>query len=711
MPRVKYDIDDYSNREMNDTEIVKRLLTYVKPFIKPIIISSVLVLLIVGLDLLGPIFISIVLDSLAMETIPKLRILLVVITYLVSLGLLAFTTYKQRIILQITGQKIIYNIRRDVFNHIETLSIAQFNKVPIGKFVTRVSSDIDKLNMLYTDVVINVLKDVLMIVGVFVVMSLLSPRLTLWLAGLVPIIFIASYIFRRFSRKAYRKVRRNVSIINAFLSEHLSGMKLIQIFNREEKKYSEFKQKNTVLKKSYYQQILTFSLYRPFMYMLYILGLIIVLWQGSGLVLEGYITFGVLFAFTQYVRRFFQPIQNLAAQFNTLQSAFTSGERIFDILDTEPDVQDKEEANELTDVKGKIEFKNVWFAYNEAEWNDLISLDNLNNNKVNKTDIINPNIIEAFIDNNSLFFKLSDKEIIKANELINDKDISFAIEDEYLIWQDSNNIKHKLVSIDILKQTINHNNREIEFEIEENMLRYRYLDEMEWVLKDVSFVVEPNQTLALVGATGSGKTTIITLIARNYDIQKGKILIDDIDIRDVTMSSLRKHIGQMLQDVFLFSGTIESNIRLRNENITDKDVLSASKYVNADKFIQKLPNKYDEIVRERGNNFSSGQRQLLSFARTVVHKPQIMILDEATANIDTETEMLIQESLKKIMSIGTMIIVAHRLSTIQHADNIIVMQKGKIIERGNHQELLKLKGHYYQLYRLQYDKSIEDANI
>jgi ATP-binding cassette subfamily B protein len=596
MPRVQYDIDEVTTRDMKDSEIIKRLLSYVRPYIRPVVISFILVVFIVALDLLGPYFVSLVLDKLALDDIPGLEILLIVIIYLLSLGLLAFFTYKQRIILQVTGQKIIYNIRRDVFNHMEYLSIAQYNKVPIGKLVTRVTTDIDRLNMLYTDVVVNVLKDILMVLGVFVVMLFLSPLLTLWLFGLVPVIFVASYIFRRFARKAYRKVRKNVSIINAFLSEHLSGMKLIQIFNREEKKYQEFRDKNNVLKRAYYQEILTFSLYRPFMYMLYILGLVIVLWRGSDLAIQGMMSVGVLFAFTQYVRRFFQPIQNLAAQFNVLQSAFTSGERIFDILDTEPEVQDEDEAIELKEVKGKIEFKNVWFAYNEGEW----------------------------------------------------------------------------------------------------------------VLKDVSFVVEPNNTMALVGATGSGKTTIISLIVRNYDIQKGQILVDDVDIRKIKMSSLRSKIGQMLQDVFLFSGTIESNIRLRDENITDRDVLSASKYVNADYFIQKLPDKYDELVRERGNNFSSGQRQLLSFARTIVHNPQIMILDEATANIDTETEMLIQESLNKIMNIGTMIIVAHRLSTIQHADNIIVMQKGEIIEQGNHQDLLKAKGHYYQLYRLQYDKKIDE---
>lgn len=598
MPKMHVDIDDYQNREMNDSEIIKRLLRYVKPYLRPIIISFLFVVLIVGLDLLGPYLVSIVLDALGMDVIPTTRIIIVVIIYLISLGLLAFFTYKQTIILQMTGQKIIYNIRSDVFNHMERLSIAQFNDIPIGKLVTRVTSDIDRLNTLYTDIVVSFLRDGLMVIGVFIFMAILSPSLTLWLLALIPVIFIASYIFRRFARNAYRKVRKNVSIINAFLSEHLSGMKLIQIFNREKKKYDEFHDKNSTLKNSYYQEILTFSIYRPFMYVLYILGLIIVLWQGTGLVLDGYMTFGVLYAFTVYVRRFFQPIQNLAAQFNTLQAAFTSGERIFDIMDTLPDVQDKEGAIELDKVKGKIEFKNVWFAYEEDDW----------------------------------------------------------------------------------------------------------------VLKDVSFVVEPNQTMALVGATGSGKTTIIKLIARNYDIQKGQIFLDDIDITQIKLSSLRSKIGQMLQDVFLFSGTIESNIRLRDENITDRDVLSASQYVNADQFIQKLPNKYDEPVRERGNNFSSGQRQLLSFARTIVHKPQIMILDEATANIDTETEMLIQESLKKIMSIGTMIIVAHRLSTIQHADNIIVMQKGVIIEQGNHQTLLKQKGHYYQLYKLQYDQKVEEEN-
>ena len=592
----EYDIDINRKRNMSDMEIIKRLLRYVKPFIKPLVIAFVLVLIVVGLDLLGPLFIAEVLDSLGEDNIPITRIIIIVVLYLVALFVGAFVAYKQTIILQITGQKIIYNIRQDIFEHIERLSISQYNKVPIGKLVTRATSDVDTLNMLYTDVIISLIRDVLTLVGVFVIMFIKSPILALYILALTPAIFLVSYIFRKFSRKAYRRVRTNVSIINAFLSEHLSGMKLIQIFNREDKKYKEFVDKNRKLNHSHYERVLAFSLYRPTIYLLYIAAVIIILWEGSYQVIDGVISFGVLFAFTQYISRFFQPIQNLAEQFDTLQSAFTSGERIFEILDTSPVITDKEEAIELENFKGKIEFKNVWFAYNEGEW----------------------------------------------------------------------------------------------------------------VLRDVSFVVQPKETMALVGATGSGKTTIISLIVRNYDIQQGEILIDDINIKDIKLDSLRRNIGQMLQDVFLFSGTIESNIRLRDETITDAEILEACKYVNADQFIQKLPEKYDEPVRERGNNFSSGQKQLLSFARTLVHKPSLMILDEATANIDTETEKLIQESLKKMMNIGTTIVVAHRLSTIQHANQIIVMRKGKIIEIGNHQELLKQKGHYFQLYQLQYDKNIAD---
>jgi len=592
MAKSFVDIDIVKNRSYSDMTIIKRLLIFVKPFLKELILATVLVFIVVALDLIGPLFISATLDSLGEDPISFSKIIIIVVLYFVALVIGAFVSYRQTILLQTTGQKIIYDIRRDVFNHIESLSIETYNHVPIGKLVTRVTSDIDTLNMLYTDVLINLFRNIVTIVGVFVIMFIADWKLTLYISSVVPFVALASFIFRKYSRKAYRKVRANVSIINAFLSEHLSGMKLIQIFNREERKFAEFRNKNQDLNQSYLQQTFAFSLYRPLMYMLYVIALMIVLWFGSLQTIAGVITFGTLFAFTQYINKFFNPIQELAEKFDILQSAFTAGERIFEIMDTLPTIEDKPEAIEIGELKGKIEFRNVWFAYQPDDW----------------------------------------------------------------------------------------------------------------ILKDVSFVVNPKETLALVGATGSGKTTIISLIVRNYEIQKGQILIDDIDIRDIKISSLRDKIGQMLQDVFLFSGTVESNIRLRTEEITDSEILEACKYVNADKFINRLPQKYDEPVRERGNNFSAGQRQLLSFARAISHKPTIMILDEATANIDTETENLIQESLKKMMNIGTMIVVAHRLSTIQHSNKILVMQKGRIIEAGTHQELLKLKGHYFNLYKLQYDR-------
>jgi ATP-binding cassette subfamily B protein len=558
-----------------------------------------MVMFVVAIDLVGPLLISEAIDTLGETPIVFSRIVIIVVGYFVLLGFGAFVAYNQTMVLQTSGQKIIYNIRADVFKHIESLSVDTFNHIPIGKLVTRVTSDTDTLNTLYTDVIVNFFKYSITIIGVFVIMFIKEWRLTLLIMTVVPFVALSAFVFRKFARRAYRKVRANISIINGFLSEHLSGMKLIQIFNREERKFQEFKRKNMDLNQSYLQQTFAFSLYRPLMYLLYVIALIIVLWFGSIQVIGGLLSFGMLFAFTQYINKFFHPIQELAEQFDTLQSAFTSGERIFEILDTKPQIIDREDAVELTKLKGKIEFRNVWFAYLEDDW----------------------------------------------------------------------------------------------------------------ILKDVSFVVNPKETLALVGATGSGKTTIISLIVRNYDIQRGQILIDDIDIKNIKLASLRQRIGQMLQDVFLFSGSIESNIRLRDDAITDLEIIESCKYVNADKFINKLPQKFDEIVRERGNNFSAGQRQLLSFARALSHKPSVMILDEATANIDTETEVLIQESLKKLMNVGTMIIVAHRLSTIQHADKIIVMQKGRIIEEGNHQELLKQRGHYYNLYQLQYEAETKGKRL
>ena len=442
-----------------------------------------------------------------------------------------------------------------------------------------------------------------MLIGVIVVMYLIDWRISTILLCFLPLILVSSVIFRSLSRKNYRKVRKSFSVMNAFLNENISGMKITQIFNQEKQKEQEFNRLNEDIINSRKNDVKIFSVYRPFITLLFYSALACVFGFGTyfcikdGIVcnplLSSVVTLsviGIIQIFYSLVSKFFNPIQNLADQLNALQKAFTSCERLYNLLDIKPDFRDKEGALEIEHFEGDIEFKNVWFAYKDEEW----------------------------------------------------------------------------------------------------------------ILKDVSFHIRPKQVVAFVGATGAGKTTILQLIVRNYDIQKGQILIDGKDIRDIKIKSLRKGIGQMLQDVFLFSGSIRSNINLRDDTISDEEVIEACKYVNADQFINKLPKGLEEQVLEGGNNFSSGQRQLLSFARTVVHKPQILILDEATANIDTETEQVIQQSLLKMMNIGTMLIVAHRLSTIQHADNIICLQKGQIVEQGNHQDLLKKRGYYYNLYRLQY---------
>lgn len=579
-------------RLYKDSHIFKRLLIYAKPYWLNFLMSLILIIIPIAVELFIPQIMGEVVEILGSEVIDFNRI----ITTIIIMGIITIigsvSQYFQNILLQKTGQSIIYTVREEVFTHIEKLSANQFNNIPIGKLVTRVTSDTNNLNELYTSVIINLIKSFLTLIGVIVMMFITNVEITLYILITAPVIFGLCMVFRKFSRKAYRDVRTNVTNINTFLSENISGIKITQIFNQEEKKLGEFKENNNRLKKSSLKEVFVFGIFRPTIYGIYILTVIMLLWIGSkNALLGGVVTSSIIVKFYAYLGSFFNPLQELADQFNVLQSAFASSEKIFSILDTQPEVVDAPDAVDLVDFKGEVEFKNVWFRY---------------------------------------------------------------IKDE-------------------------------------------------WILKDVSFKVNANETVAFVGATGSGKTTILSLIVRNYDIQKGQILIDGKDIKTYTISSLRKNIGQMLQDVFLFSGTILSNIQLNDETISIDEVVKASKYVNADKFIDKLPEKYYEKVRERGNNFSSGQRQLISFARTIVHKPKLMILDEATSNIDTETEKLIQDSLEKMMNIGTMLIVAHRLSTIQHADNIIVLSKGEIIEQGTHQELLKNKKHYYTLYKLQYE--------
>lgn len=571
-------------------EMFKRIYRYLKPEMGKFVGAMTLILFNVVLDIILPLFVSQITNNLKSDGINVEFIIGMAVAYL-AIGVFnqAFLVWES-MLLQKAGQNIIYTLRNEVFEHIEKLSQNQFDEMPVGSLVTRVASYTASMSDLFTNVIVNVIKNVLTVVGVYGIMLYISWQLSLVMLAFIAVVFVTSFVFRNVVKKVFTKERQYISDLNTFLNENLSGMKLIQIFNRQQKKELEFLEKNENLRKSRYKVVLAFGIYRPFITLLYISSIAVTFWLGMEFGLDA----GMIVAFYLYLSRFFNPIQNLADQLNNLQKAITASERLFNLLDVKPEIRDREDAVAVDKFEGKIEFKNVWFAYKGEDW----------------------------------------------------------------------------------------------------------------ILKDVSFVINPKETCAFVGATGAGKTTILSLIVRNYEIQKGQILIDGRDISTIDIHSLRKGIGQMLQDVFLFSGTVRSNITLNDESFTDEEIEAACKYVNADTFISSQEHGLDEEVIERGENFSQGQRQLLSFARTVLHKPQILILDEATANIDTETEVVIQKSLENIRNIGTMLVVAHRLSTIQHADQIIVLQNGRIIEKGTHQQLLKNKGYYHKLYELQFENRI-----
>lgn len=590
------------DRNMKDGELIRRMIVYATPHWKSFALAVVLMLLSIGYDVASPLLVGNIEEMIKGEFALSGLFRLVAV-YGGILVVSTLFTYAQRLILQKTGQKIVSAVREDTFTHIESLSHNQLHHIPVGKLVTRVTNDTNAISMVFTNILVQLFRNIFVLLGVVGAMLCLNYVLTLMVLCFGPFIVLFTVIFRKFSRRAFRRVKDGTTDINTFLSENLSGIKIIQIFNREQRKQEEFDEKNEKLKKAKQNQIFVFGIFRPMVYMLYISSVLCLLYIGGKGYIDGAsflgqtITAGTIVTFYMYVSKFFDPIQSLAEQFNWLQSAFASAEKIFSIMDMVPEVVDAPDAIDLSTVRGEIEFKNVWFAYEKDDW----------------------------------------------------------------------------------------------------------------VLKDVSFHVEPGQTVAFVGDTGAGKTTILGLLCRNYDIQKGIITLDGIDIRHIKLSSLRRHFGQMLQDVFLFSGTIRSNLLLHMDGVSDEKIMEACRYVNADSFINRLPKGLDEEVRERGNNFSAGQRQLLSFARTILHQPEIMILDEATANIDTETEVLIQNSLEKMMRIGTMLMVAHRLSTIQHADNILVLQNGRIIESGSHFNLLEQKGRYYELYTLQLHKQSLEA--
>lgn len=491
-------------------------------------------------------------------------------------------------LLQKMGQQIVYKLREETFTHIHSLSLSFFNTTPVGKLVTRVSNDTEAVNELFSTILVKLFKNVVKIIGYAVVMLSINVKMASISFLLLPLVAILTFVFRHLSRKAYQITRNKITELNTFLSEHISGMKLIQIFAREKEKYSEFEGKSMELYRANFREIMTFAIFRPSIYLVSVIAMILVIRTGSLSVLNGSLSLGTLFVFITYISSFFEPIQELSEQLGTLQSSIASAEKIFSVLDVKPEIVSPADPAPVN-ILGEIEFRHVWFAYEEENY----------------------------------------------------------------------------------------------------------------ILKDVSFVIHPGEKAAFVGATGAGKSTILNLIGRYFDIQKGQILIDGIDIHEIDLDVLRGAIGQVQQDVFIFTGDIKSNISLNNEAISPDDVRRAAEIVNADPFIQKLPHGYDEPVTERGSTLSAGQRQLLSFARTLAYDPKILVLDEATANIDTETETLITQALARLMDGRTTIMVAHRLSTIQHADKIIVMHHGEIKESGTHQELLAKDGLYKKLYELQ----------
>lgn len=577
-----------NKNEMNKKSSTMRLIAYMKPYAHWVIFALLLVLGLTAFDLYRPMLVGDAIDTFGANGDYDV-IIATAIKYAVVLALSFAFNIAQTWILQKTGQNIILQMRKDLYRHIQSLGSRYFDITPVGKLVTRVTNDVEALNEMYSGILVQLFRNIVKIVGLAGVMLVLDVRLAAISFVLMPLVIGLTVLCQKIARNIYRLYRTRLTDINTFLSEHLSGMKIIQIFGRQERKFEEFHDKNTKLYKAFYREMLMYAVFRPLIYILSILSLMIVLWFGSRNVFDEIISVGTLYIFSNYIRSFFDPIQELAEQFSTLQSSIASAEKIFTVMDEDEFIPEVENPKQPDKIIGKIEFDHVWFAY----------------------------------------------------------------------------------------------------------------DGENYVLKDVSFVINPGEKVAFVGATGAGKSSILNLIGRYYDIQKGHIYIDGIDIRQLSKKKLRSAIGQMQQDVFIFEGDVAYNIRLNDDAITDAQVKAAAEYVNASHFIEKLPQGYHEPVTERGATFSAGERQLLSFARTLAHNPSILVMDEATANIDTETEILIQEALEKLMDGRTTIMVAHRLSTIQHADCIMVMHKGRICERGTHRELLEQDGIYRKLYELQ----------
>ena len=574
-----------------DARLMRRLLTYLKPYRRSASWSIVCVLFVSGLSVIQPYLTKIAIDRyIQNRNISGLN--WIAALYLLTLILSYAFGYLQTLLIDVMGQKVMRDLRMEIVRHLQKMDVAFFDKNPVGRLMTRVTSDVDALNELFTSGVISVFQDICTLSGIIVILFLMNYKLALAVFSILPLLVLVTLLFKIKVRDSFRKVRTAIARINAFLQENITGAAVVQIFRQEEKQYRNFTRINKDHLDANLLSVFYHSLFLPLLELVSALAIALIVWYGGGQVLAGFLTIGTLVAFIQYSDRFFKPISNLSEQYTTLQSAMASSERIFNLLDTPPLINPPATPRASRVEKGSIEFRNVHFSYNPGE----------------------P------------------------------------------------------------------------------------------VLHDISFKVEPGEKVAVVGATGSGKSTIISLLSRFYDVQQGQILVDNTNVVDFDLQGLRRSIGVVLQDVFLFSGCVAENIRLGNKKITDEQIRQAADTVHASHFIQKMHRRYDAEIGERGSSLSVGQKQLLAFARALAYDPRILVLDEATSSIDTETELLIRDALEKLLSGRTSIIVAHRLSTVQNADRIIVLHRGRIRETGTHQELLRQKGIYWKLYQLQYQE-------
>ena len=583
-----------------DSRLLKRLLIYLRPYWIQVVLGVIILFIVTGLDLAGPFLVKVAIDK---HIVPKVKegLIAIVLIYLAILILQFFVKYARTYLMQWIGQHIVFDIRMEIFRHLQRLSLAFFDKNPVGRLVTRVTTDVETLNEWFSAGIVSVFGDIFLLFGIIIVMISVNWKLALITFSVMPILAYITFFIRKRIRDAYRDIRTRIARINAYLQENISGMTVVQIFNREKRNFKKFDDLNTSHLEAHMRSIFYYSLFWPSVDLIESIALALIIWFGGMWKYSGAVTFGVLVLFIEYSRRFFRPISDLTNKYNILQSAMASSERIFMLLDNKPEIINPTNPKKLADFKGEIAFRNVWFAYKN-----------------------------------------------------------------------------------------NHDGTP------------------DYVLKGISFHVKPGEKIAIVGATGAGKTSIINLLCRFYDVTRGEILLDGNNIKGLKIQELRSYIGLVLQDVYLFAGTVEENIRLGNKDISLRTVSSAAKDANVHHFIDKFPNQYQEKMMERGASLSTGQKQLLAFARALAFNPAILILDEATSSVDTESEILIQQALIRLMTNRTSICIAHRLSTIQNCDRIIVMHKGKIREEGTHQELLKIKGIYYKLYQLQFmDRKVQ----